>query len=192
MQTKHIIASTLVLSLIALLSGCGEQVAPAPAQPQALPVSVATPIERTITEHAEFTGRLEAVEMVDVKPRVSGYIQSIHFEEGQRVKKGDLLFIIDQRPFQAQVNRLEAQVSQADAALALATANLKRSQKLITGQAISQEEADIRSSEALQAEADLAAANAELEAGALDLSFTKVIAPIDESRIATSSQKAIW
>ena len=179
MQTKHIIASTLVLSLIALLSGCGEQVAPAPAQPQALPVSVATPIERTITEYAEFTGRLEAVEMVDVKPRVSGYIQSIHFEEGERVKKGDLLFIIDQRPFQAQVNRLKAQVSQADAALALAKANLKRSQKLITGQAISQEEADIRSSEALQAEADLAAANAELEAGALDLSFTKVIAPID-------------
>lgn len=179
MQKKHIITSTLAFSLIALLSGCGEKGAQAPAPPQALAVSVATPIERAITEYAEFTGRLEAVEMVDVKPRVSGYIQSIHFEEGQRVKKGDLLFVIDQRPFQAQVNRFKAQVSQADAALSLAKANLKRSEKLITSRAISQEEADIRKSEALQAEADLAAANAELEAVALDLSFTKVTAPID-------------
>jgi len=179
MQIKHIITSTLALSLVAIVSGCSEQEASAPAPQPALPVTVATPLEQTITEYAEFTGRLEAVEMVDVKPRVSGYIQSIHFEEGQKVKKGDLLFVIDQRPFQAQVNRRKAQVSQADAALSLAKANLKRSKKLITSQAISQEEADIRNSEALQAEADLAAANAELEAVALDLSFTKVTAPID-------------
>ncbi|MFT5837069.1 MAG: multidrug efflux system membrane fusion protein [Candidatus Azotimanducaceae bacterium] len=178
MKTKHILP--LALPLLALLAACSKADDSAAQQaPQALPVQVAHPLKKSVIEYTDFTGRLEAVEMVDVKPRVSGYIESIHFREGQKVKKGDLLFIIDPRPFQAQVNRFKAQVNQAESALALANSNLKRSQKLIETRAISQEEADIRENEALQAEADLAAAQAELEAVALDLDFTKVTAPID-------------
>lgn len=178
MKTKHILL--LALPLFSLLAACSKTDQSATQQaPQALPVQVAYPLKKSVIEYTDFTGRLEAVEMVDVKPRVSGYIDSIHFREGQKIKKGDLLFVIDSRPFQAQVNRFKAQVTQAESALALANSNLRRSQKLIQTRAISQEEADIRENEALQAEADLAAAQAELEAVALDLNFTKVTAPID-------------
>ncbi|MEM8867962.1 MAG: efflux RND transporter periplasmic adaptor subunit [Verrucomicrobiota bacterium] len=178
MKTKTQITLILTLPIITFLSACGEKDI-AQQAPAALPVQIANPLLKPVVEYADFTGRLEAVEMVDVKPRVSGYIESIHFAEGQKVKKGDLLFVIDPRPFQAQVNRLKAQVTQAEAALNLANSNLKRSEKLIESSAISQEEADIRKSEALQAEADLAAAEAELKAVALDLEFTQVTAPID-------------
>ncbi|MEM6899778.1 MAG: efflux RND transporter periplasmic adaptor subunit [Pseudomonadota bacterium] len=167
----------LFLPAVAFLTACGDREQKTP-QPQALPVQVAAPLQKPVIEYAYFTGRLEAVEMVEVKPRVSGYIESVHFEEGEKVNKGDLLFVIDTRPFQAQVNRLKAQLQQEEAALSLAQANLKRAERLIEGRAISQEEADIRRSEALQAEADLAAAKAELEAAELDLSFTQVTAPI--------------
>lgn len=177
MKTKTIITLSTALAILTFLVSCEDnnssQVAP-----QALPVQVASPLQKSIIEYAHFTGRLEAVEMVEVKPRVSGYIKSIHFEEGEKVAKGDLLYVIDPRPFQAQVNRLKAQQKQEEAALSLAQANLKRAEKLIEGRAISQEEVDIRQSEALQAEADLAAAKAELEAAELELGFTQVIAPI--------------
>lgn len=161
-----------------LLTACENKQTSSEGQ-QALSVPVANPIELELTEYADYTGRLEAVEMVDVKPRVSGYIKSIHFKEGQKVQKGDLLFVIDPRPFQAQVNRLKAQVSQAEAALELANANKKRVERLIESRAISEEEVDIRESEAHQAKADLEAAQAELEAAELDLGFTRVIAPIN-------------
>ncbi|MGZ0707562.1 efflux RND transporter periplasmic adaptor subunit [Coraliomargarita sp. W4R53] len=177
---KQLTLAVSTIAILAVLVGCDkEAAAPSAAANAALPVPVANPTVQNIAEYADYTGRLEAVEIVDVRPRVSGYIESIHFTEGQKVKAGDLLYVIDARPFQAQVNRLKAQVNQAEAALALANANLKRSQKLIEVNAISQEEADIRSSEALQAEADLAAAIASMEAAHLDLEFTQVIAPID-------------
>ncbi|MEO0509894.1 MAG: efflux RND transporter periplasmic adaptor subunit [Verrucomicrobiota bacterium] len=175
---KTLTTLTITLPLIALLTGCGKKESVQQA-PQALPVQVAAPLQKPVIEYAQFTGRLEAVEMVEVKPRVSGYIESVNFEEGEKVSKGDLLFIIDPRPFQAQVNRLKAQLQQQEAALSLAQANLKRAESLIEVAAISQEEADIRRSESLQAEADLAAAKAELEAAELDLSFTQIMAPID-------------
>ncbi|MGZ0657120.1 efflux RND transporter periplasmic adaptor subunit [Coraliomargarita sp. W4R72] len=177
---KPLTLAVSTIAILAVLVGCDKEAAsPSAAANAALPVPVANPTVQNIAEYADYTGRLEAVEIVDVRPRVSGYIESIHFTEGQKVKAGDLLYVIDARPFQAQVNRLKAQVNQAEAALALASANLKRSQKLIEVNAISQEEADIRSSEALQAEADLAAAIASMEAANLDLEFTRVIAPID-------------
>ncbi|MGJ8676593.1 MAG: efflux RND transporter periplasmic adaptor subunit [Akkermansiaceae bacterium] len=178
MKIHHI--SAISLSLLALVTSCSKKddpAAQAPAQ-QAMPVQVAHPIEKEIVQFSDFTGRLEAVESVDIKPRVSGYIESIHFQEGKRVQKGDLLYVIDSRPFQAIVNQLDAQITQAETALSLADSNLKRSKKLIESRAISQEEADIRESEALQAKADLAAAKAELDAAALNLEFTKVTAPI--------------
>ncbi|MDQ8195433.1 efflux RND transporter periplasmic adaptor subunit [Coraliomargarita sp. SDUM461004] len=180
-MNKPLSLAVSTLALLATLVGCDNKAAsPAsPAANAALPVPVANPTQQHIAEYADYTGRLEAVEIVDVRPRVSGYIESIHFTEGQKVKAGDLLYVIDARPFQAQVNRLQAQVNQAEAARSLAKANLKRAEKLIEVNAISQEEADIRNSEALQAEADVAAAIASLEAAHLDLEFTQVIAPID-------------
>jgi multidrug efflux system membrane fusion protein len=177
---KPLILAASTIVILAAFVGCNPETASTGVTATApLPVPVAHPVVQNIAEYADYTGRLEAVEIVDVRPRVSGYIESIHFTEGQEVHAGDLLYVIDARPFQAQVNRLKAQVTQAEAALSLANANLKRSQKLIEVNAISQEEADIRSSEALQAEADVAAAIASLEAANLDLEFTKVIAPID-------------
>lgn len=175
-QTKFAFLFSLTSAL--LLVGCGKDKSGSSEQ-AALPVQVANPIERELTEYADYTGRLEAVEMVDVRPRVSGCIKSVHFKEGQKVSKGDLLFTIDPRPFQAQVNRLKAQIAQANAALELANANKKRAERLIESRAISEEEVDIRESEALQAQADLEAAQAALEAAELDLGFTEVIAPIN-------------
>lgn len=174
--------NTLALFTIATaatfaLSGCSES--ESAAAPQAPTVTVATPQVKEVTEWSEYTGRLEAVETVEVRPRVSGYIDSIRFAEGQKVKAGDLLAIIDPRPFQAQVNRLKAQVAQAEAAQQLAETNLTRAKRLIENRAISQEELDVRSSESRQTEADLEAAKAELAAAQLDLDFTRVTAPID-------------
>jgi multidrug efflux system membrane fusion protein len=173
---------TLALSTavaLAVFVGCDQDTVPTAQTQTALPVPVVQPIVKNIAEYADYTGRLEAVEIAEVRPRVSGYIESIHFAEGQMLHAGDLLYKIDPRPFQAQVNRLKAQVNQAEAALSLAKANLNRSQKLIEVNAISREEADIRKSEALQAEADLEAAIASLDAANLDLEFTQVVAPID-------------
>lgn len=162
--------------MLCILAGCAEEAAPPP-QPPA--VTVATPLQRTITEYDEYTGRLEAVERVDVRPRVSGYIETIRFTEGRHVKANDLLLIIDPRPFQAEVDRHTAQVNQAKAGKSLAEANLSRAESLIKTNSISVEELDIRRSEAQRAEADLEAANAALKTAKLDLSFTEVRAPID-------------
>ncbi|MEO0793960.1 MAG: efflux RND transporter periplasmic adaptor subunit [Verrucomicrobiota bacterium] len=167
----------ILSSTAVLLAACGKEEQPNTA-PQALPVTVAIPVVERITEFAEFTGRLEAVEMVEIRPRVNGYIKSIHFEEGQKVQKGDLLYIIDPAPFEAQVNRMQAQLEQEQAALSLATANLERAERLADADAISREEADIRRSEALQAAADVKAAEAELEIARLNLSYTQIEAPI--------------
>lgn len=175
MKTHQLIPMLAIAAFIVV--GCSKKEAP-PAPPPP-PVTVAKPIMKKVAEWAKYTGRLEAVEMVEVRPRVSGFIDSVHYNEGQKVKAGDLLFIIDPRPFEAKVNRLKAQLTQAEAALSLAQANLKRAERLIESNAISQEDADIRKSEALQAEADLAAAEAELKLAELDLGFTRVTAPID-------------
>ncbi|WOO40244.1 efflux RND transporter periplasmic adaptor subunit [Rubellicoccus peritrichatus] len=166
-----------IASTILLLNACSKE--EQQAAPQALPVVVATPIEERIIEYSEFTGRLEAVEMVEVRPRVNGYIQSIHFEEGEKVNQGDLLYVIDPAPFEAQVNRRQAQLEQEQAALSLAKANLDRAERLVDADAISKEEADIRRSEALQAAADVKAAEAELQIAKLDLGYTRVTAPIN-------------
>ena len=121
---------------------------------------------------------LTAVESVEVRPRVSGHIDSIHFVEGQEVKEGTLLFVIDKRPFEAEVNRAKARLSQAKAAQSLANANLERAKKLASTQVISKEEADVRVSEAMQADADVEQAIAQLDAANLQLGFTDVRSPI--------------
>jgi RND family efflux transporter MFP subunit len=161
--------------LAGLLCACQKPSRPAPPPPG---VTVANPLQKEITDWNEYTGRLTAVESVEVRPRVSGHIASIHFVEGQEVKEGALLFVIDKRPFEAEVNRAEARLSQAKAAQSLANANLERAKKLASTQVISKEEADVRVSEAMQADADVEQAIAQLDSAKLQLGFTDVRSPI--------------
>lgn len=171
------IGTLVALSLCALvLAACARnEAAPAPAGPPA--VSVAKVITKQITEFDEFTGRFEAVERVEVRPRVSGYVASIHFEQGHEVKKGDVLFIIDPRPYQAEFKRAQAELARARTQRALAQSERDRAVKLVEARAISKEEFDSRVSGLEQGVANVAAAEAAVEAAALNLTFTQIRAP---------------
>jgi RND family efflux transporter MFP subunit len=149
---------------------------PAPAPPPTITVS--QPLVREIIEWDEYTGRLEATEAVEVRARVSGYLQSTHFTDGQVVKKGTLLFVIDPRPYQAEVDRLTAELQLAQARLDLAKNDYARAQTLLRFRAISQEEADTRAATQRQAQESVEAARAAVEAARLNLEFTRVTAPI--------------
>ncbi len=172
----QIVLATLIL--VATV-GCDKQASPQAMAPPAMEVSVATVPEREITEWDEYTGRLEAVETVEIRPQVGGILQQVNFEEGRDVKKGDVLFVIDPRPFQAEFDRAQAQVEQARTAATLAEADLARAQKLVATRAISQEEFDSRTAARVSALAAVKAAEAAVEVAQLNLSFTRVISPID-------------
>jgi len=161
-----------------ILSGCARNEA---AEPNAAPlaqVTVAAAISRKVTEFDEFTGRFEAVERVEVRPRVSGYISSVHFKDGSEVKKGDVLFVIDPRPYVAERDKARAQLAQARSQLILARSERDRATKLLAQHAISQEEFDTRASGLEQGQANVEAAQAALDAAALNLDFTRLTAPI--------------
>jgi RND family efflux transporter MFP subunit len=163
----------------AFLSGCGpNEAAEAQAAPPAPQVTVAAAISRKITESDEFTGRFEAVERVELRPRVSGYIASVNFKEGSEVKKGDVLFVIDPRPYQAERDKAAAGLAQARSQLVLARTERERGTRLLAQHAISQEEYDTRTAGNEQAEANVEAGKAALDAAALNLEFTRVTAPI--------------
>src|SRR5208282_4357347 len=119
------------LSITAALTGCGQgqQQAAAPAPPS---VTVANPVQRTVVDQDEYVGRFVAVDSVDVRARVSGYLTEIHFTEGQRVKKGDLLFVIGQRPFQIALDQMRANLAQARDSPAINEADLARDQEFAT------------------------------------------------------------
>lgn len=167
------------LAALALLvmSACGRtpEAVQAPSAPK---VSVAQVIEQPINEWDEFTGRLEAPETVEVRPRVSGQIDQVAFTEGAQVNKGDLLFQIDPRPFQAEVRRLEAQLQQARATAIRSENEAQRGERLRNSNAISAELAESRTSAAAEARAGVAAIQAQLDLAKLNLSFTRVTAPI--------------
>ncbi|MEO8604243.1 MAG: efflux RND transporter periplasmic adaptor subunit [bacterium] len=146
---------------------------PAPAK-----VTVTHPIERDVVEWDEYTARLEAVESVEVRARVSGYLESARLTDGSTVKEGEVLFVIDPRPYVAVLRRAEAELQLSKARLDLAQKRLERAQKLVSRNAISQEEADTRAAEARQADAAVHASAAELETARLDVEFTEVRAPI--------------
>ncbi len=177
---------TLVLaSLITttLLAGCARNEAPpgaAAAAAAAAPpaVSVAQVLTRTVTEYDEFTGHFEAVSRVEVRPRVSGYIASVSHPDGAEVHEGEVLFVIDPRPYAAELKRANAQAAQARSQLALARSERERAAKLMDSHAISREELETRIAASEQAAANLDAAQAAVDAAALNLSFTRVTAPI--------------
>lgn len=173
---KTHLALPLLLSILVLTLSCGEeQQQQAPPPPK---VTVSNPLVREVTNWDEYVGRLEATDSVEVRARVSGYLESIHFREGDIVEKGDLLFVIDPRPFEAVLNRAKGELELAEARLKLSRSNLSRAQKLLESRAISQEEYDTRASELEQAEATVQSAKAALEEARLNLEFTQVKAPI--------------
>lgn len=167
-----------IASAIAV-SGCARnQAAEQAAAPPPPRVAVARVISRTVTDSQSFTGRFQAVHHVSVRPRVTGYISSVDFVDGGEVHKGQLLFVIDPRPYQAAYLRAKAQLDQARAALGLARAERIRAVKLLAARAISKDEFDTRIANARQAAADVEAAKAARDAAALNLTFTRVTAPI--------------
>ncbi|OWQ90297.1 efflux transporter periplasmic adaptor subunit [Roseateles aquatilis] len=148
------------------------------AAPQAIPVSVATVASQDVAAWEEFSGRLEAVERVDVRSRVAGAVQAAHFREGALVKAGDLLITIDPAPFQAEVDRADAQVLAAQARVSYTKSELERSTRLWGERAIAQRELDERSNAASEAVANLRAAQAALQSARLNLGYTQVRAPV--------------
>jgi membrane fusion protein, multidrug efflux system len=159
-------------------AGCSSGQADTAPSPQAPQVTAAKVLFDEVRDWAEFTGRLEPVESVDVRPRVGGYVEAAAFVAGAAVKRGDLLFEIDPRPFKAEVDRLRAERARAAAELTLARSYADRAQRLLAQHAASQEEFEQLSADATVAEAKLASVSAALDAAELDLSFTRVTAPI--------------
>jgi RND family efflux transporter MFP subunit len=174
MTLRRSLALSILCSLtLAACSGGEEQGGP----PQ-LPVTVAPPLVREITEWDDYVGRFEAVDSVEVRPRASGYLQRAHFTDGQYVRAGQLLFTIDARPSQAALDQARAQRARALATLANAKTELARSETLAKSQAASQEEVEQRRAAVRTSEADVAAASAAIRAAELNVGFTRVVAPI--------------
>lgn len=164
-------------ALAVVLAGCGLHAEEAPAPP-AQQVGVAPVIARTVSDWDEFTGRVSAVETVELRPRVAGYIQRVNFDEGQEVAKDAVLFEIDDRVYRAAFDRARAELSRAQSRADLARSEADRAQRLARSQAISTELLDQRQAALAQAQADVEAARAALASARLDLDFTRVRAPI--------------
>ena len=180
-KNHSILRLTLVIGLATLAglsSGCSSSSSAQPKAPVPPEVSVAEVICKQIGDSDEFTGRLEAVHTVEVRPRVSGYLQSVHFKEGEIVRQGDLLFQIDPRPFQAEVDRLGGELSQAKAQRSRAQSDFVRAERLHNNDGMSAEEYDRRAAVRNEAEARIAATEAALRGAELNLEFTRVTAPI--------------
>jgi RND family efflux transporter MFP subunit len=165
-----------LVGLVFLLPACQQQPAATPPPPPQ--VTVSQPVARDVIEWDEYTGRLEAVESVEVRARVSGYLQSVHFTDGAVVKKGALLFVIDPRPYQAELNRAQAGLEQVSARFERTQKDFARAQQLVRARAISQEEVDTRSADQREAQEAVQAARAAVDAARLNVEFTQVKAPI--------------
>jgi len=172
---KHIF---LIGLLLVVFAGFGCRKASPPSQGP-LPVNVVTVVEKEVNEWDEFTGRLDPVESVDIRPRVSGYITEIHFEAGAIVKKGDLLYVIDPRPYKADFDRAAAEVDRMDAQLKLAQIELNRSKELRDKNTISASEFDQKAATFQGSAAAKSSAEAAKNSAALNLEFTQVKSPID-------------
>jgi multidrug efflux system membrane fusion protein len=163
------------------IAGCSDATGKATegAAPGAPPVSAATVLEQNVAESQELSGRLEAVERVEIRPRVSGFITAVNFKPGAEVTKGDVLFIIDPRPYQAEAERAEAAARSARAKAELARLELRRAERLLGDKAIAQREYDERAASQKELDANALAAEAQAQAARLNLSYTRVTAPIN-------------
>ena len=177
MRLLYCLSPYALSGLLLLMTACNQQ-QPTAAPPPPPKVTVSQPINREIVEWEEYTGRLEAVESVEVRARVNGYLQSIHFKNGATVKQGDLLFVIDPRPYQAELERAKADLALANAKLERTGKDLTRAQMLVRSRAVSEEEVDTRVSDQRQAQESVQAARAMVNAAQLNVEFTQVRAPI--------------
>lgn len=180
MKKRFVVIGLLVIASVGSWMVLDHRSGHAQAAPAGPPkVTVARVLERPVSASADFTGRIEPVDSVEVRPRVDGYIEAVTFKEGALVHKGDVLFRIDPRPYQAEVDRLQAKRDQAKADLKLARDNAERAHRLLAKHAIAKAEADRQIVGAQSARAALQAADAALSAARLNLGFTNVRAPID-------------
>jgi multidrug efflux system membrane fusion protein len=161
----------IAAALVAACGGNGQQQMPPP------DVNVAPVVRKSVTEWDEYSGHVEAIEWAEIRPRVAGHLRSVHYQEGEMVEKGQLLFTIDAREYKAAADAAAADASRAEARVALAQQELKRAETLIGERAISQGELDQRRMEAQQAEADVLAARAKMAQARLNLDFTRISAP---------------
>jgi RND family efflux transporter MFP subunit len=168
------------LALATLVAGCGEggsqKKAAAPPPPT---VTVAQPAKRTVSDYDEYVGRFTAVNSVEVRARVSGYLDKINFKDGQLVKQGDLLFTIDKRSFQIALDQAQANLTQAKSNVTFTEADLKRAQQLVTEKTVTEQVFEQRSQAFRNAQASLGAADAAVRQAQLDVQFTELHAPID-------------
>lgn len=171
---------SLLAGAVAALAGCddaGDGAANANAAAPPPEVTVAKPLVRRLTEWDEFTGRFEPVQQVDIRARVAGYVQEIGFEDGAQVEAGQMLFVIDPRPYQAAVDRAQAQIDTQRAQLDLARLDQERASRLVSTSAVAKATLDERNAQLAEASANLAASEAALRQAELDLGFTRVTAP---------------
>jgi membrane fusion protein, multidrug efflux system len=172
-------ARALHVILLALaLGGCGQAQQPAQAPPPPPTVTVANPIKRTITDFDEYVGRFIAIDSVEVRARVSGYLERVHFTDGQTVKQGDLLFTIDRRPFQNTLEQVRANLTQARSNLIYAESDLARGQQLVRERTIAEQVFEQRAQAKRNAEAAVLASEAAVRQAELDLQFTELRAPV--------------
>jgi RND family efflux transporter MFP subunit len=177
MQYAHA-ARLAALPLAFLIAACGQNQQAAPAAPPPPPVAVAQPVKRNIVDYDEYVGRFVAINSVEVRARVSGYLDQIHFTDGQMVKQGDLLVTIDRRPFQTSLDQAKANLAQARANLAFAEADLSRGSQLVREKTITEQTFDQRTQAKRVAEASVAAQEAAVRQASLDLEFTELRAPV--------------
>jgi RND family efflux transporter MFP subunit len=158
--------------------GAAKQAQPGAGAPPAPPVTVANPIHKKIVEWDEYPGQFKAVDAIDVRARVSGYLEQIHFTDGQVVKQGDLLFTIEKRPFEIALDSAQAQLAEANAQLSLANRNLKRFEKMREGNIVGESDYDDRVEAVSAGKAAVAAADAQVRQAELDLGYTEIRAPV--------------
>jgi RND family efflux transporter MFP subunit len=176
-MSKYPPARLLVVALASLLAGCGEaQKAAAPPDPA---VTVANPVRKTVVEQDEYVGRFVPIDSVEVRARVSGYLDQVHFTDGQMVKQGDLLFTVDKRPFQTSLDQASANLAQARANLSFAEADLARAAQLVRDKTITEQTFDQRTQAKRVAAASVEAQEAAVRQARLDLSFTELRAPVE-------------
>lgn len=172
------VAATLIVAGVGTFTALRVGASPAPQAAPAVEVDVAPVLVKTITDWQSYSGRLEAVEKVDIRPLASGTIVAVHFKDGALVKKGDLLFTIDPRPYAAEVARAQAQVAAAQARNVYTADDLARAQRLIADNAIAKRDFDEKNNAAREAAAGLKAAQAALQTARLNLAYTQITAPV--------------
>lgn len=182
-RQKHLVIASALAGLLGIGGGLAvyqsqASAVPIAASPAAATVDVATAGSRSVTEWQQYSGRLEAVERVEIHPQVSGVLTAVHFKDGSLVRKGDPLFTIDPRPFAAEVARAEAQLAGTEARAAYTASDVARGERLLAENAIARRDFDEKQNAAREASANVQAARAALKVAQLNLEYTRIVAPI--------------